>query len=149
MSIEQIKGKYGQSQSGFADIYNMVNVKGVTTQFEPVKTVKTATKEEVKSHQTDDERDANGKREDQFDQKQRPPMNDEELETVLKAIKNLSGVKDNHLSVTIELKGSIRMAIITDQLGSVVRRIPERDLWVFLESNEGDKKTGHLLDRAS
>ena len=126
----------------------MVNIKGITNIYEPVQTAQAAKKAEVKSGQTD-ERDSNGRREDQSDQKHHEPMSEEQLSQVIKTIAALPGVKNNHLIVSIEVRSSIKMAIIKDSNGEVVRRIPEKNLWHFLTQGPDQDSKGQLLDKAS
>lgn len=127
----------------------MVNVKGIFPNFNSVTPpAKAPEKKSVKSSETDEDRDANGKREDQNDQPYHGPMTDEESEQVLEAMKNLPGIKENHLTVEIVQAGDTKVAIVKDPYGKVVRRIPESGLWHFLQQKEDPTHTGQLLNKA-
>lgn len=127
----------------------MVNIKGILPSLNSIpQPAKPAEKAKVKSNGTDDDRDANGKREDQNDQPQHGPMSEDDARQIREAILALPGVKDNNLTVEIETVKEVKVAYIKDYTGKVVRRIPESSLWHFLSAKDETKQTGHLLNKA-
>ena len=126
-----------------------MNIKGILPSINSVQQPALAAKKaKVKSSGTDDDRDANGRREDQDDQQQHSPMTDEEAQSVLAAMKNLPGIKDNGLTIEITTNGAVKVALVKDYSGKIVRRIPEAGLCAFLRPKDESKQTGHLLDKA-
>ena len=91
------------------------------------------------------DRDANGKREDDRKKAPRRNLSEEELAAAIKFLKEVKGIKDHNLNVRLVRMDGIPVALIEDQKGKVVRRIPETEL-SMLETNE--KNTGNLLDKS-
>lgn len=100
----------------------------------------------IKSDETHD-RDANGQQAfSQNQQQHREPMTEEQLEKALDHLRNLPGVKEHKWTVELELASNGRFVLIKDNLGTVIRRIPELDLWT-LETDI--QPTGHLLKKVA
>ncbi|RYZ75400.1 MAG: hypothetical protein EOP05_07930 [Proteobacteria bacterium] len=73
-------------------------------------------------------------------------MSAEEIADAIKHLQNLSGVKDNGLSVRAETTDGVTVVYIEDRDGKVIRRIPEADLSLLTGNKE--RKSGNLLNRA-
>jgi hypothetical protein len=92
----------------------------------------------VRSNKSND-RDGNGKQEfQQNNQEQpKPPMTPEQLETCLEHLKKLDAVKEHSWSIELEvLKDQTRFVLVKDNLGNLIRRIPEADLWTLSTDKE-------------
>lgn len=116
-----------------------MNIKSIAGNLLPVEIKKA----ERRASDTSADRDPSGQGE--ADHQPKPKMTQEQLEQALEQIKALSGVKDNHLHVRLESKGSIHVVFIEDSAGKVIRRIPESELWSLLQQK--DRKTGQLFDK--
>ncbi len=91
------------------------------------------------------DRDADGKREHAaHDEKKK--LNQQEFDEALKALHEHPGLKSNNLEIKVEVAGDIRIVLIVDSIGNVVRRLSESQLW--LATRDRDKQTGRILDKA-
>jgi hypothetical protein len=96
------------------------------------------------------DRDANG-RQDPNDKKQdqKPKkMNTQEFEKALSHLRSLAVVQEHKWVIEIEHVQDQRFILVKDNLGTVIRRIPELDLWTLNLSDEVVGK-GHLLHKAA
>lgn len=122
-----------------------MNVKTLTgnipSEMRPVQQVDRA----IKSDQTHD-RDANGQQMFSQDQQHHEPMSDEQLEKCLDHLRNLSGVKEHNWIIELENAPEGKFVLVRDNLGTLIRRIPELELWT-LETD--DKFNGHLLKKTA
>jgi uncharacterized FlaG/YvyC family protein len=80
------------------------------------------------------------------EKEQEEPLTDEEFKEALEHLKSLPAIKDNSFVVKVEMKQNVRVILITDFTGKVLRKIPEEDLRQLLK-NKGQSK-GQLLDKA-
>lgn len=101
---------------------------------------------QVRSESSAKDRDGDGRR-SRDEQPRKLKLTDEEIEKALQALKNLEGVQANDLIVEIEVQGEIRVAMIKDINGNVVRRIPESELWSLVTRSETEPEKGSLLNR--
>jgi uncharacterized FlaG/YvyC family protein len=102
-------------------------------------------KKDVKTDSSHKDRDASTQEESQKNPK-RKPMTDDEFKQALEKLADLAGVKANNLTVKFETRADMRIVIVEDPSGQVVRRIPELDLWSLLE--DVDKAKGQIFDKA-
>ncbi len=103
----------------------------------------------IKSDMAHD-RDANG-RQDPNDKKQdqnQRQMTSEEYEKSLNHLRSLAGVKEHKWVIEEETVENKRFVLVKDNLGTIIRRIPEMDLWTLNLSDEVVGK-GHLLHKAA
>ena len=108
-------------------------------------TVKTKKAKEVKSQESDPERDPDGRR-----HKEGAPshkLTEEEFEQVLEIIKELPGFKKNNLKLRFENKNSFYIVYIEDQFNKVIRRIEESELCQLLEQSPEQK--GKIFSRSA
>ena len=95
------------------------------------------------------DRDANGQQsygEHQQNEK-REPMSDEQIEKALEHLRNLPSFKEHRW--TAELDGEepgARSVLVKDNLGTLIRRIPELELWTLPSDNS---PRGQLLKRSA
>lgn len=100
----------------------------------------------IKSDQTND-RDANGQEGySQNQQEQHPPMTDEQLEKAMEHLRKLSATKEHKWTIELENNSGIRCVLVKDNLGNLIRRIPEEDLWTLPSD---DSPRGQLLKRSA
>ena len=94
------------------------------------------------SHQ---DRDANGRREQPEPDKS--PLSEDEHKKVEEYFENLTGLKANGLSIEVEESASsLKLFVIRDPSGTVVRRIPEYEMRLLIQDK--DRKSGQLFDKA-
>lgn len=100
----------------------------------------------IKSDQTND-RDANGQEGYSQNQgEQHPPMTDEQLEKAMEHLRKLSATKEHKWTVELENLDGARGVLVKDNLGNLIRRIPEDDLWTLPAD---DSPRGQLLKRSA
>jgi uncharacterized FlaG/YvyC family protein len=73
-------------------------------------------------------------------------LSDQELQSAIEHLKQLSGIKDNNLTVRLVRENDIVLVFVEDPFGKVVRRIPETELSTLTKAN---KLKGHIIDKAS
>jgi hypothetical protein len=124
-----------------------MNIKGLinfpTSEIRPIEKVDRT----IKSEEAQD-RDANGQDFSRHGEQQqhREPMNEEQLNRALDHLKNLPGVKEHHWTIELEVADNGRFFLVKDNLGTLIRRIPELDLWT-LETDI--QPTGHHLKKTA
>ncbi|WP_347356216.1 hypothetical protein [Bdellovibrio sp.] len=125
-----------------------MNIKGLISNILPnneVRSVETIGKT-IKSDSTHD-RDANGQEQYQSqEQPQREPMTEEQLEKSMEHLRNLPAMKEHKWSVELEVTESGRFVLVKDNLGTLIRRIPELELWTLPTD---DSPRGQLLKRSA
>lgn len=99
----------------------------------------------IKSDSAHD-RDANGQQTYQQDQQKKGPMSEEQLQKAVEHLRQLPAAKEHHWSVELAVIQNKKFILIKDNLGAVIRKIPEHELWVlplFEEARKGNlfKKT--------
>ena len=102
----------------------------------------------IKSDSAHD-RDANGQQFYDQNKKQQHdgPMSDEQFSKAVEYLKNLASVKEHSWQVEIVNEDSKRFVLVKDNLGTVVRRIPESELWSL--PFDKDVRTGQLLKKSA
>lgn len=120
-----------------------MNIKGVVGNLIPVDFTKLKSKEN-KTVQTQDRDPQNG-----GDQgaPQQHRFTQEELDEVLKLLKENPGIKNNNLQLRVEWNQSRVVVFVEDPTGKVVRRIPDTELWAILQSRNQSQR-GTLLNKA-
>lgn len=93
------------------------------------------------------DRDGNGQQTFGEQQQQRDPMSDEQLQKVLEHLKNLAAVKEHHWTVELVVVDEKKYVFIKDNLGTLIRRIPEVDLWNLMTDDQTPK--GQLLKKTA
>lgn len=91
------------------------------------------------------DREANGQSQ-QEQPKSKRNLSPEELKDAIVFLENLDGVKLNNLKVRLVVLDGVSVVYIEDQLGKVVRRIPESELSQLTQNRQ--QKSGHLLNKA-
>lgn len=100
----------------------------------------------IKSGEAHD-RDANGQEAFSGNQQEhREPMSDEQLEAVMEHLRNLPAMKEHKWTVHLEVLEEGRFVFVKDNLGGIIRRIPEMDLWSLPTDNS---PRGQLLKRSA
>lgn len=84
----------------------------------------------IKSHDTT-ERDADG-RDAQTNQQR--DCTDEEIEKILKDLKEHPGIVANNLSVEMITQNDVKVILIKSQDGQIVRRVIEKEFYQLLET---------------
>lgn len=124
-----------------------MNIKGFFSNILPSNEVRSVdrTGKAIQSDQTND-RDANGQESYQQQQQERPPMSEEHLERSMEHLRNLPAMKEHKWTVELETVEDARFVIVKDNLGNIIRRIPELELWSLPTD---DSPRGQLLKRSA
>lgn len=125
-----------------------MNIKGLISNILPNRELRSVESvgKTIKSDQTND-RDANGQQSyGENQQEQREPMSEEQLEKAMNHLRNLPAMKEHKWTVHLEKDGEKRFVIVKDNLGTVIRRIPELELWTLPSD---DSHRGQLLKRSA
>jgi hypothetical protein len=122
-----------------------MNVRSLSNPVSPLTDVKRSDEtKNLRLGESSPDRDADGKRDQQAPDES--PLNDEELKKVNEYFENLSGLKANGLVIELEASEShVKMFVIRDPAGTVVRRIPEFEMRLLIQDK--DRKSGALFDR--
>ena len=86
---------------------------------------------------------ADGRRDHNDDRRK---LSKQEQKELIKHLKNLPGVVENGLIVTIEKRNDVEVLLIQTTDGRVVRRIPESEFYPIFKNQT--KATGKILDKA-
>jgi uncharacterized FlaG/YvyC family protein len=126
-----------------------MNIKGLLGNMLPTSPIRGASKTEraIKSDSTTD-RDANGQQAGGGNQQHREPMTDEQIQKALEQLRNLPAVKEHNWTVELTLLENKKFVLIKDSSGTVIRRIPELDLWTLPAAGEPGAK-GQLLKKSA
>lgn len=129
-------------------ISKAMNIKGLLGNIWPSNSVRPVDKTEraIKSDSTGD-RDANGQQAGGGDPQQHEPMTEEQLQKALEQLRNLPAVKEHNWIVELLVVENKRFAMVKETNGTVIRRIPEQDLWTLQTGNEPGK--GQLLKKTA
>ncbi len=129
-----------------------MNIKGLvglnpSQQLKPVEKVDRAVKSDI-TH----DRDSNGRQEysqTKDDQNQRP-LTPEELEKSINHLKNLGVVKEHKWTIELLEENGKKFVLVKDNLGTIIRRIPELELWTLTFSDESSAHSkGQLLRKSA
>lgn len=126
-----------------------MNIKGFISNIIPNNDVRSVENigKTIKSDTTHD-RDANGQEayQQQNQGEQHPPMSDEQLEKAMEHLRKLPATKEHKWTIELETKDDSKFVLVKDNLGTIIRRIPEADLWTLPSD---DSPRGQLLKRSA
>lgn len=133
--------------TGFSDSENM-DIKGVLKAVLPLDIrSKKSVEKTIQTGSTTD-RDANGQMfQEQQQEKEHPPMTEEQLQKALEHLKTLSVVKDHNLTIQLVQVEGKNFVHIQEPSGKIVRRIPEQELWSLQVVKDTEK--GQLLRKTA
>lgn len=100
----------------------------------------------IKSDSTHD-RDANGQDFTGGQKKEHGSMSEEQLKMAIEYLENLPSVKDSKWTIESVLEEEKRYLLVKDNLGTIIRKIPESELWTL--PFDKDVRTGQLLKRSA
>ena len=101
----------------------------------------------IKSDSAHD-RDANGQQFYDQEKKQHDgPMSEEQFKKAVEYLQNLDSLKEHNWTVETIVQGEKKFVLVKDNLGNVVRRIPELELWTL--PFDKDVRTGQLLKKSA
>lgn len=108
-----------------------MNIRSLSNVITPVTstTVKEANAT-IKSHDTT-ERDADGR---ETPNNQQRECTDEEIEKIIKNLKEHPGIVANNLSVELTSENEVKLILIKSPDGQIIRRVTERDFYQLLET---------------
>jgi uncharacterized FlaG/YvyC family protein len=108
-----------------------MNIRSLSNVITPItaSTIKEASAA-IKSHDTT-ERDADGREHQGSPQRD---CSEEEIEKILKNLREHEGVIANNLSVELSVQNEVRVITITSPDGQIIRRVPEKEFYQLLET---------------
>ncbi|RYZ89280.1 MAG: hypothetical protein EOP06_09560 [Proteobacteria bacterium] len=125
-----------------------MNIKGLFANILPTTTVTGASKtQKAIRADTAADRDANGQQAGGQQQESREPMTEEQIEAAMAHLRSLPGVKDHQWQVELSIVEDKKFVLIKDSSGTVIRRIPELELWSLKPEAQPGK--GQLLKRTA
>jgi len=74
-------------------------------------------------------------------------MTEEQLKKALEELRNLPAIKEHNWQVELSVVENKKFAIVKDINGTIIRRIPELELWTLPKGNEPGK--GQLLKKTA
>jgi hypothetical protein len=122
-----------------------MNVRTITNPIIPVESIKTSETKNVKMEVSAEDREADGRRGQ--DEPSKNPLSEEEFKKAQEYIEGLTGLKANGLTVEVDEASGLKIFIIKDHEGHVVRRIVEWEMRLIL--NDKDKKVGQIFDKSA
>ena len=125
-----------------------MNIKGLISNILPNNEVRAVERagQTIKSEMTHD-RDANGQDFSGGQQQQhRDPMTEEQLEKAMEHLRKLAAFKEHKWTVELDSSSEERSVLVKDNLGNLIRRIPELELWTLPTD---DSPRGQLLKRSA
>lgn len=108
-----------------------MNIRSLSNVITPVttSTIKEANSA-IKSHDAT-ERDADGREQQGSPQRD---CTDEEIEKIIKNLKEHPGVIANNLSVVLEVQNEVKVILLKDSQGQIIRRVVEKEFYQLLET---------------
>lgn len=122
-----------------------MNVRSLSHPIIPIDNLKTAEARNLKLDVSSEDRDADGRREQEEPSKD--PLSDEELQKAQEYFAQLTGLNTNGLKLKIDTSGEFKVFLIVDSEGTIVRRILEWEMRSVIKDK--DKKTGQLFDKSA
>ncbi|OFZ17861.1 MAG: hypothetical protein A2Z20_05785 [Bdellovibrionales bacterium RBG_16_40_8] len=122
-----------------------MNIRTITNPVIAVENVRAEEVRAVKTEVSSEDRDPDGRRHQEEPNKN--PLNAEELLQAIKYLESVTGLTAKGLSFEFEKAGDLKIFVVKDPEGQVVRRIVEWELRALL--NDKDKKTGQIFDKAA
>lgn len=124
-----------------------MNIKGLIptmTGIEATKPIERVARSLKADHAND--REPNGQHSQDRDEQKKPPMTEEQLQKALKHLEGLKVVQEHKWSFQIETAGKKKHILVLDNLGTIIRKIPEDELWTLPDL---DDPRGHLLKKSA
>ncbi len=121
-----------------------MNIRTLSNPIVPVENVKTGEVRDVRTQVSSEDRDADGRRHQEEQNKN--PLTEEEAKLALEYLENLTGLTANGLTVEVETSGEFQVYVIRDSVGNIARRIVEWEMRLLI--GEKDKKTGQIFDKS-
>lgn len=115
--------------------------------FSPVKSVSRLN--QVNQNDKSQDRDANGQEQYHQQNQEKKEMSDTEFSEAVKAFQELAVVKEHHWIVTTILENEKKYLLLKDNLGNLIRKIPDYDLWDIKNKTNDSNTKGTLLKRTA
>jgi len=107
-----------------------VNIRSVANPISAVDALTQVERKNVNLNESHQDRDADGRR--QQEEPDQSPLSDQEMQRALEYLEKLEGLKNNGLTFKVEVRGQIRIILISDTSGNIVRRIPEHEMRLLI-----------------
>lgn len=121
-----------------------MNIKSLSGLAQQVRTVEKPTEKQPLKLQDTTERDADGRRQQQYKKRKVTP---EEVQKIIESLKANPGVVQNQLSVNLEKENEILVIYIKSPDGQIIRRITEDVFYQLVDS--ADLANGRIFNKAA
>ncbi len=126
-----------------------MDIKGALNAIMPtIPRVKDVTDKTIRSGSTTD-RDGNGQQQYQGQGQKHGPMSEEQFKKAVDYIKGLEAVKEHNLSLEVAEVNGVKIVILKEPDGKVIRRIYEEELWTLQILKDESPKKGQLLRKTA
>lgn len=127
---------------------NIRNLLGINSLATPATTKAQPVNRQIKSENTNQDRDGNGQ-ESYTRQQKKERMTADQFAKAIELLKEKSFIKDmNWVVSTLEEEG-IMYALVQDQAGVTIRKIADYDLWDVFDTSHEIPNKGHLLRKVA
>ncbi len=123
-----------------------MNIRSVTNPILPPEINRVGTARDVKTGTSSEDRDANGRRE-QNQEQNKNPLSEEEMKKARDYLEGLTGLKANGLSIEVSDSNGVKFFLIKNDQGQVIRRIFDWEMRLLI--GETDKKVGQIFDKSA
>lgn len=124
-----------------------MNIKGMLGNAVSIPVARTERVERTIKSDMSHDRDANGQQTFDQNQKEKQPMSEEQLEKSMQQLRQLSSVKEHHWNVELLIENGKKYVVVKDNLGTIIRRIPEMEMWTL--PMDDDLTKGNLLKKTA
>lgn len=105
---------------------------------------------QVNQNDKSQDRDANGQEQYQQQPKEENrEMSEAEFNEAVEAFKQLPAVIEHNWKITTAIENSKKVLILKDNLGNLIRKIPDYDLWDIKKSSSHTNIKGTLLKKTA
>ena len=125
-----------------------MNIKSLTSPLANILPTKSADAKKQMEPSSTSDRDADGRQEGSSDDgsPRKRHLSDSEFQEALLKLKSHSGIQENRLDIEVQHRNGIRILLIKDPDGQVIRRMTEEEL--HLATQHMGRQTGHILNKA-
>jgi uncharacterized FlaG/YvyC family protein len=121
-----------------------MNIRTVTNPIQAIDAIRNADNKTVRMNESDADRDASGRRE--HSEPDQSPLNQDEFEKAKKYLEELESLKASGFTAHVDAAGDLRVFLIKDRDGNIVRRIPEHEMRQLI--TDKDRKSGQIFHKA-
>lgn len=123
-----------------------MNIRTVANPILPADVKRVTASRDVKSENSSEERDADGRRQPN-EEPNKNPLSEEEMKKAKDYLDQLPSLKANGLTIEVSQAGEHKVFLIRNADGLVVRRIVEWEMRALI--TDKDKKVGQIFDKSA